>query len=108
MDKFLEILNEDSNQSLEIFNQGSKIQTVKIKIKSGEEEGKIITTNNMLSGNPAYDIVLKKGDKVILNIEEIDGTTEYNVANLYRFPMLMILLSYIRNTSTNIWRTNRS
>lgn len=91
--KVLEIINEDTNQSLELFNQDSKVQTVKIKIMSGEEEGKTITTENMLSGNPAYDMLLKKGDKVILNIEEIEGTTEYNVANLYRFPMLMILLS---------------
>lgn len=89
----VEILNETSDKSLELFNPETKVQTVKIKIISGDRAGTVIVTENVMSGNPAYDIPIKKDDKVIVNIEAIDGTTEYNVANLYRLPMLVILLS---------------
>ncbi|MGD9580538.1 MAG: YibE/F family protein [Vampirovibrionia bacterium] len=91
--KVIEIIKESTDGTLEQFNQLNKVQTVKIKIESGDENGKIITTDNVLSGNPAYDIPVKKGDKVILNVENTNGKKEYNVENLYRLPMLLILLS---------------
>lgn len=44
-------------------------QIVKVKILSGKFKGVERDIDNMLTGNPAYDIPLKKGDKVILHAE---------------------------------------
>lgn len=89
----IEIINETNNNSLDVFNQQNTTQTVKLKVISGEKSGNVVVTENILSGNPAYDIPVKKGDRVIVNIDSLDGKTEYNISNLYRFPMLIILLS---------------
>lgn len=44
-------------------------QVVLIKVLSGEFKGTERLVDNMLTGNPAYDINLKRGDKVILHSE---------------------------------------
>lgn len=44
-------------------------QKVLVKILSGEFKGEEKLLDNMLTGNPAYDINLEKGDKVILHLE---------------------------------------
>ncbi len=44
-------------------------QVVLIKVLSGEFKGTERLVDNMLTGNPAYDINLKRGDKVILHAE---------------------------------------
>jgi len=44
-------------------------QIVKVKITSGEFKGREKTTVNMLTGNPAYEIFLNEGDRVILVME---------------------------------------
>ncbi len=44
-------------------------QTVLVKVISGEFKGTERLVDNMLTGNPAYDINLKKGDRVILHVE---------------------------------------
>ena len=44
-------------------------QIVKIKVLSGKYKGTERYVDNMLTGNPAYDIPLKKGDKVVLHLE---------------------------------------
>lgn len=44
-------------------------QIVLVKILSGEFKGTERLMDNMLTGNPAYDISLKRGDKVILHAE---------------------------------------
>jgi len=50
-------------------NEQTTKQEVTIKILSGEFKGTERIIDNMLTGNPAYDIVLTKGDKVILHAE---------------------------------------
>ena len=45
-------------------------QAVKIKVLSGEYKGETIELENILTGNPYYDINLKKGAKVILHAED--------------------------------------
>ena len=57
------------------FGNGENVQTkqtAKIRLLSGELKGNIIFADNMLTGNPYYDINLKKGAKVILHVEEDD------------------------------------
>jgi len=90
----LKIIDESSDTELEIFGQGHKVQTVKVKVLSGQYADKEFITENILSGNPAYDIPVKEHDKVVLNIEEVEkGKLEVNIANMYRTPVLTILLS---------------
>ncbi len=44
-------------------------QIVTVKITSGEFRGKEKVTNNMLTGNPVYEVFLKEGDRVLLVLE---------------------------------------
>lgn len=44
-------------------------QIVLVEVLSGEYKGTKRYIDNMLTGNPAYDISLKKGDKVVLHLE---------------------------------------
>lgn len=44
-------------------------QIVTVKITSGEFKGKEKLTDNMLTGNPAYEVFLKEGDRVQLVLE---------------------------------------
>lgn len=46
-------------------------QVVLVKILSGEFKGTERLIDNMLTGNPAYDINLQKGDRVILHAERL-------------------------------------
>lgn len=65
-------------------------QIVLIKVLSGEFKGTERLVDNMLTGNPAYDINLKLGDKVILHTEaktdEISSTddVDFFIADLKR------------------------
>ncbi|MBU5437080.1 YibE/F family protein [Tissierella sp. MSJ-40] len=58
-------IEEKSNDAFE-----EQIQYVKLKITSGKYKNKIIDVENILSNNFAYDIVVKKGDKVVVIIED--------------------------------------
>ena len=63
----------------------TETQHVKLKVISGEFKGKIFETENHLSDNLAYDIIVKKGDKIIVAIDELqDGTLEAYVADYAR------------------------
>ena len=48
-------------------------QIAAVKVTSGKFKGTERNIDNMLTGNPAYDIPLKKGDKVILHVESNSG-----------------------------------
>lgn len=53
----------------DIENDNTK-QVATIKILSGQFKGEEIVLDNMLTSNPAYDIILSKGNKVILHQEQ--------------------------------------
>ena len=44
-------------------------QDVTVKILTGKFKGETVELDNMLTGNPAYDIMLSKGDRVVLHVE---------------------------------------
>ena len=91
--KVLTVISEKEDSSLNMFGQEHKVQTVKVKVLSGDLKGKELVIENILSGNPAYDIPVKAGDKVVLNIEKLDnGDYDVNISNLYRMPALLVLL----------------
>lgn len=77
-------------------------QSVEIKVISGAHKGDKAITDNILMGNPAYDINLKKGDKVILHVEQADGggvnffiEDEYRARGLYFLAGIFFLLVLI-------------
>lgn len=66
-------------------------QDVKIKLLSGEFKGETIELENILTGNPYYDINLKKGFKVILHAEDNGDGIEYSVEDIQRAGTLVWL-----------------
>ena len=60
-------------------NENNVKQKVQIKVLTGKFKGTVQTLDNMLTGNPAYDISLNKGDKVVLHLEA--KNTEVNSAD---------------------------
>lgn len=58
----------------DIQNQETVKQTVTIKMLTGMFKGSERIIDNMLTGNPAYDINLSKGDKVIIHVEPLSET----------------------------------
>lgn len=66
-------------------------QLVDIKLLQGENKNKLVQVDNMLSGNPYYDIPLKKGKKVLLHLEENEGEITYSIQDVYRSNSLYVL-----------------
>ena len=50
-------------------DQNQVKQEVTVKILTGKFKGETVELDNMLTGNPAYDIMLSKGDRVVLHVE---------------------------------------
>lgn len=70
-------------------------QLVVVKLLTGEFKGQEFKTTNMITGNPYYDIFLKKGDRVILHTEmEDDGETiNYDIADIHRIDFVYVLIA---------------
>ncbi len=74
-------------------------QIALVEILSGKYKGTKILIDNMLTGNPAYDINLNKGDKVILHLEKkaeeiIDANDlDFFIADIKRDNALMWVAS---------------
>lgn len=67
-------------------------QSVEVKILSGSHKSEKVLIDNMLMGNPAYDINLKKGDKVILHAEHDNGGgVNFFIADKHRVGALYFL-----------------
>lgn len=63
-------------EDAEDLNQGEQTtkQVVTVKVLTGNFKGTERLIDNMLTGNPAYDIQLSKGDKVVLHVEPTSDT----------------------------------
>lgn len=71
-------------------------QSVEVKILTGTHKGEKVIIDNMLMGNPAYDINLSKGNKVILHVEQENsalsgGGVNFFIADKYRVNVLYTL-----------------
>ena len=66
-------------------------QIARVKLLTGEFKNKECILENVLTGNPNYDIKLKKGTKVILHAEEIDNKVEYSIEDISRSSTLFWL-----------------
>ncbi|SHH96134.1 YibE/F family protein [Sporanaerobacter acetigenes] len=51
----------------------NQYQDVKLKITSGKYKNQIFDVKNNLSENDVYNIVVEKGEKVVVSIQEIEG-----------------------------------
>lgn len=71
--------------------EGTTTQLVTVKLLGGEDKGRNVLIENMLSGNPYYDIYLKNNTRVILHTEEVDGETEYSIEDIKRSGTLLWL-----------------
>jgi len=92
--KVIKVLDESIDTSLEAFGTEQKVQKIKVKVLTGKLKDQEHLTENRLSGNPAFDINLKEGDRVLLHIESLpEDKKEINISNYYRFPVLAILFS---------------
>ena len=71
-------------------------QLVTIKVLTGNFKGTERIVENMLTGNPAYDINLNKGDKVVLHVEPVSDTistpddVDFFIADVKRDNQLLI------------------
>jgi uncharacterized membrane protein len=69
-----------------------KRQIVEIELLSGEDKGETVVIENTLMGNPAFDIELKGGDKIILHVENDGvGGKKFFAADKYRAGGLLFL-----------------
>ena len=66
-------------------------QIVTIKLLNGKNKGQEIVLENMLSGNPYYDIKLKPNTKVILHVEDNGDGLEYSIEDIKRSGTLVWL-----------------
>lgn len=87
-------------EDAEELNQGEQTtkQDVTIKVLTGEFKGTERIVDNMLTGNPAYDINLSKGDKVILHLEQVGDTVasaddvNFYIADIQRNNQILIFI----------------
>lgn len=66
-------------------------QIAQITILSGEFKGEKIVLDNVLTGNPYYDIKLRKGTKVLLHAEDNGNGVEYSIEDIKRAGALFWL-----------------
>ncbi len=69
----VESIKYEDAEDLEQGEQTTK-QSVTVKVLTGNFKGTERIIDNMLTGNPAYDINLSKGDKVVLHVEPVSDT----------------------------------
>lgn len=59
-------------------------QIITVKILTGDFKNQTRDLINMLTDNPAYSIPLKKGDKVILHLEDDESNLNFYIADIKR------------------------
>ena len=66
-------------------------QAVEVKILSGDLKGETVILDNVLTGNPYYDINLKKGTKVLIHAEQDENGISYSIEDIKRSGTLLWL-----------------
>ena len=59
-------------------------QTIQVRLLTGEFKGETVELDNMLTGNPYYDIKLKKNTKVILHAPDNGEGEEFSIEDIKR------------------------
>lgn len=60
---------QSSSEFKEVTGNNEAVQIVELKVLDGRYKDKVFTTENRLTPNPAYNIKVKEGSNVVLNIE---------------------------------------
>lgn len=81
----------------EEFGQGTQVQEVRIRVTTGELSGEVVEVDNILMGNPMYDMEVEAGDRMIIGIEATeDGVGEVfikeYVRDTYLYGMIAVFL----------------
>ncbi|MBR1907794.1 YibE/F family protein [bacterium] len=74
------------------YDSGNNKQIVDVEIKSGKFKGETVQIENVLTGNPYYDIILKRKDNVILHLEQADDGIQFFISDIKRVQGLYFLL----------------
>lgn len=70
-----------------------RVQKLKLEILTGEYKGELVDVDNPLSNNYAYNIEVKKGDKVLIGIEIFeDEMADIYITSFLRQNQLILLL----------------
>lgn len=74
-----------------------QMQEVKVEILSGKYKGTVLNIENHLPDNEAYSIFVKKGDKVVVMIEEDDSGYDVYIADYHRsnYTLFLVILAGI-------------
>lgn len=73
-------------------DSGNDKQIVDVLVKTGTFKGETVKIENVLTGNPYYDILLKKKDNVILHLEQADDGVQFFISDIKRVQGLYFLL----------------
>lgn len=88
------VLEAEEPHGEEGLYEGIKVQRLKVKITSGKYKNQVFDIENHLSDNPVYDILPKKGDRVVVTIDEIDGEFEVNISDFQRANYIIYLIIF--------------
>ena len=80
---------ENNNNSVESMLQLKQLVTV--KFLNGDYKGQETTITNMITGNPAYDIITHKGDKLVIH-QDNESNSGFFISDIYRLPFVFVLL----------------
>ncbi len=85
---------DEENQENYLFNE---IQTVTLEILSGDHKGEVITVENYLGTNEVSDIRVKKGQRVILSLDDFgDGNINVYINSYERdIPLYALILIFL-------------
>lgn len=87
------ILDEKHDKELEeLFMSNQIVQTLKIKILTGALQNQEVKIENYLTSNPAYDINIKKGDRVVLEMDNPEDNKNINITAKDNSPIILIIL----------------
>lgn len=90
--RVLKVISETQNKILQESLGGNQTaQLVKVKILNGKYKGKIVNITNQLTSNPAYDIPVSQGRRVILDIDNSGKLSDVFISDIDRIPALLII-----------------
>ncbi len=83
-------INPDRDEE---FGAGTYIQEVTLEISSGELDGEVFEVDNILMGNPVYDMEVEAGDRVLVGIEGSPGNVqEVHIKEYVRDTYLYLII----------------
>lgn len=70
----------------------TEILSVRLEYLSGDKKGEEFESFHYLTGNPSFDFNLSPGDKVLVDVQEVNGVTEAHIVEYVRDTYIYIVL----------------